>query len=183
MLNTVAFYLFSIIALAFLIFIIYKTAIISNIKFDKREKIAVTIGIIVSASIYIFLIFTRKYIYQWDNSVYYFNQLDLLAKFKASFFSGIKEIISTTYRSDYGDFLLSFTSGIFSLTNKTPDSFVMTYFAVGVIPIIIIYSMIVKKILQITNSKNNIAFYMIWITGTNIFAIFSFSTSQSFMRC
>ena len=153
MLNTILFYIFSIIALAFLVFIICKVKKIADIKFDKKEKVAIIVAIIVSAIIYAVLLFTRKYIYQWDNSIYYFNQLNLLDKFNFGFLSGIKEIISTTYRSDYGDFLLSFTSGIFSLTNKTPNAFVMTYYAVGIVPVIIIFTMIVKKIISIFEEK------------------------------
>ena len=153
MLNTILFYIFSVIALAFLVFVICKVKNIANIQFDKKEKIAIIIAIIATSIMYVILLITRKYIYQWDNSIYYFNQLNLLDKFNFGFLSGIKEIISTTYRSDYGDFLLSFTSGIFSLTNKTPNAFVMTYYAVGIVPVIIIFTMIVKKIISIFEEK------------------------------
>lgn len=153
--NTLLFYVFSIFTLSFLIFIILKAKKISDVKFNKIEIAIIIITIAISTLIYGILIFTRKYIYIWDTSIYYLNQLHLLEKFDISFWQGIKSIITTTYREDYGNFLLSFTSGIFSLTNRTENAFVMTYFIVGTVPIIIIFAMIIKKIINLNLKESS----------------------------
>ena len=114
-------------------------------KFIKENKIFISILIVAIAmqiAIYCYVILNRQYIYTWDNQTYYKQQIGLLNLFKHNFFAGLKNIVKTTYKSDYGNFLLFFTTPFFALTNKTPNAFVFTYMAVGVIPTLIIFAMI-----------------------------------------
>ena len=152
----VAFYVFSLWALYFLVYVIYMSGKIAKVKYDKKYIIVLIASIILSGAIYTYIVYAREYIYTWDNQYYYSEQLSVFRAFDIGFKDGIKRIITSTYNQDYGDFLLAFTGGIFSLTTRTPDAFVMTYFATCIIPVIIIFSMIVKKILDMVEAKSKL---------------------------
>jgi len=133
-------------------------------KFIKENKIFISILIVAIAmqiAIYCYVILNRQYIYTWDNQTYYKQQIGLLNLFKHNFFAGLKNIVKTTYKSDYGNFLLFFTTPFFALTNKTPNAFVFTYMAVGVIPTLIIFAMILKKLVDKCNVKNKTLAYIL----------------------
>ena len=152
----VAFYVFSLWVLYFLVYIIYMVGKIAKIKFDKKYIVILMASIILCGAIYTYIVYAREYIYTWDNQYYYSEQLSVFRAFDIGFKDGIKRIITSTYNQDYGDFLLAFTGGIFSLTTRTPDAFVMTYFVTCIIPVIIIFSMIVKKILDMVEAKSKL---------------------------
>ena len=145
--SDIAFYIFGIWSIYSLFYIIHNVGRITKIKITKKHAIIIIIGVIFCGIIYGYVINTRQYIYTWDRQVYYMKQMKLLNKFKTDYISAICNIIETTYEQDYGNFMLSFTSLIFSLVNNTPDNFVLTYYIVGIIPVIIIFSMIMIKLL------------------------------------
>ena len=114
------------------------------------------IAIILMSIVYIVIINCREYVYTWDNSTYYRNQLNLIPHFEESFGRGIKEIIRTIIYEDYNYFLLSFTIGIYSLTNMTPEAFNIISYFVGMVPTVILFFMIIKKVIDNLNIKNKL---------------------------
>ena len=134
------------------------------IKSIKENKIFISILLVAIAmqiAIYCYVILNRQYIYVWDYQCYYKQQMALLDLFHQSIFDGLKDIVKSTYNSDYGNFLLFFTSPFFALTNKTPNAFVFTYMAVGVIPTLIVFAMILKKLVDKCNVKNKTLAYIL----------------------
>ncbi len=155
-LSDITFIVFGIWAIMFLILLIFEVSKIAKVNLKDKQFIFLnSVTIIAIFSIYAYVVLTRKMIYTWDNSCYYLRQLYLLEKFDANFITGIKEIIKTTYYNDYGYFLLSFTSLIFKYTNQTENSFILTYTFVSIIPIVLLYSMIIKKVIAKLNLTDN----------------------------
>ena len=109
--------------------------------------------------VYIVIINCREYVYTWDNSTYYRNQLNLIPHFEESFGRGIKEIIRTIIYEDYNYFLLSFTIGIYSLTNMTLEAFNIISYFVGMVPTVILFFMIIKKVIDNLNIKNKLLIF------------------------
>lgn len=134
----------------------YKIGQMEKIKFDKKHILIIGVAIVLMSIIYIAIINYREYVYTWDNITYYRNQLNLIPHFEESFGRGIKEIIRTVIYEDYNDFLLSFTVGIYSLTNMTPEAFNIISYFVGMVPTVIVFLMIVKKIINKLNIKKEL---------------------------
>ena len=118
MFQIIPFYLFGIWSLMFLIISIYLVLKKINLKFNKKFIIYSSIILLCCSLMYVYIIKNTKQIYTWDQRCYYELQIELLKKFETKFLSGIKSIIVTTYKEDYGSFLLSFTSMIFNFTDK-----------------------------------------------------------------
>lgn len=152
--NEIAFYVFGIWCLIFLLLSIIIVMKICNIELDKDKKIIISIFLVVCFLIYLFTIINTKQIYTWDQRIYYSKQIDLLNSFKNSFFSGIKMIITSTYKEDYGDFLLVFTSLVFSFTRKTEKMFILVYCFTEILPVIFTTLLIVQQLIKKFNFKN-----------------------------
>lgn len=75
-------------------------------------------------------------------------------KFDKSFLSGIKRIIETTYKNDYGYFLLSFTTIPFNFSNMTEYAFIITYAFCLILPVILIWLINIENIIQKLELKN-----------------------------
>lgn len=157
--SKISLYLFNIWTIFFVIYIMYKIGQISKVKFDKKYTIIIGIAVIIMSAIYIVIINYREYVYTWDNITYYKNQLNLMPHFEESFGRGIKEIVRTVIYEDYNDFLLSFTTGIFSLTNRTPEAFNIISYFVGMVLTIVLFLMIIKKIIDNLNIKNKLLIF------------------------
>ncbi len=153
-LNKIAFYLFGIWWSIFLIFSIITVMKICNIKLDKNKKIIFSIFLVICFCIYFFTMINTKQLYSWDQRCYYAKQIDLLNIFEKNFFSGIKHIILTTYKSDYGDFLLVFTSLIFSFTVKTENIFILVYCFTEILPVIFTALLIANQLIEKFNLKH-----------------------------
>ena len=106
------------------------------------------------ALMYVYIFTRTRQIYTWDQRCYYELQIELLKKFDNKFLSGIKSIIETTYKEDYGNFLLAFTSMIFKFTNKTENSFILTYAFCEILPVIFVLLLNGKNIIDKFNLKN-----------------------------
>lgn len=147
-LNKIAFYLFGIWCLFFLILSIKIVMKICNINLDINKKIIISVFLILCFCIYFFTIINTKQIYTWDQRIYYDKQIDLLQNFQNDFCSGIKHIITSTYKEDYGEFLLVFTSFIFNFTPKTENSFILVFCFTEILPVIFTSLLIVDQITQ-----------------------------------
>ena len=167
--SKITFYVFGIWSLYFLFWLIYNIGRIAKLKYNSKEIIIMSMFGIVTIGIYFYIILSRKIIYQWDALTYYIGNLKLLNVFNTSFIAGIKEIIKTTYQNDYGYFLLIFTSLPFSLTNKTENAFILCYSITIVLPTIIIFSMIMKKLIEKFEFKHK---YKIQIIGNCLLVLF-----------
>lgn len=137
-LQKISFYLFGIWTLMCMVLACKVVLKKCNIRLDKKLYIYSGIVLTICAVIYTVIIANTKQIYTWDQCYYYNSQINLLENFDISFINGIEKIIRTTYTSDYGYFLLSFTSLIFSFTNKTEAAFILTFMLTEILPVIFV---------------------------------------------
>lgn len=155
--SNVAIWLFGISSLYFMGWLIFNVGKIGNIKYKKKEVVFLIVISSLTIAMYVWIIINRKTIYQWDALTYYVGNLNLLNNFEAhSFLEGIKQIVKSTYQSDYGHFLLSFITLPFSLTNRTENAFILVYSVTIVTPVVIIFSMIAKKIVEMFQYRNKL---------------------------
>ena len=150
----IPFYLFGIWTLTFLVLSIYLVVKKIGLKIDKKFVIYSSIILFCCALVYIFIFTRTRQIYTWDQCGYYQLQINLLKKYEIKFLSGIKTIISTTYKEDYGYFLLSFTSMIFNLTDKVENSFILTFTFCEILPVMFVLLLNGKNIIDKFNLKN-----------------------------
>lgn len=150
----IPFYIFGIWALMFLFFVIKVTIKSLDIKLNKKTCVFMMFIVMICFGIYVVEMINTKRVYTWDQCCYYNNQIDLLNGFNQSFIKGIGKIIKTTYNSDYGYFLLSFTTLIFSFTSKTEKAFILTYAVVEILPVIFVLLLNIINIGQKFNIKN-----------------------------
>ena len=144
----IPFYIFGIWALIFIVVAIYLVIKKIELKISKKFIIYSSIVLLLCSLMYVFIFTRTRQIYTWDQRCYYELQIELLKKFDAKFLSGIKNIVVTTYKEDYGDFLLSFTSMIFSFTDKTENSFILTYVFCEILPVIFVFLLNGKNIID-----------------------------------
>ncbi len=149
----IPFFLFGIWSLMFLYFTAKITIKKCNIKLDKRFYIYSAVILTVCALIYILIMMNTRQIYTWDQTCYYNNQMSLLESFEESFIRGIKDVVKTTYSSDYGYFLLSFTTLIFSFTNKTPALFIIVFMITEILPVMFVLLLNIINICNKTKIK------------------------------
>jgi len=147
-LQKIPFFLFGIWSLMFLFLSLKFTIKKCNIKVDKKFYIYSAVILVICFLIYIGIMLNTRQIYTWDQTCYYDNQMNLLESFDARFARGIKDIIKTTYTSDYGYFLLSFTTLIFSFTNKTTTAFILTFVFTEILPVMFV---LLLNVLNICN--------------------------------
>lgn len=152
--NKMSFYIFGIWCLLFIILCIEFVIGICNIRLDKNKKIIISIFLIICFIIYIVTMINTKQIYTWDQKCYYNKQIDLLDNFEGNFWSEIKQIVSSTYRNDYGEFLLVFTSLIFNFTNKTENIFILVFCFTEILPVIFTALLIVQQLIRKFNFKH-----------------------------
>lgn len=138
----------------FLFFVIKVTIKSLDIKLNKKTCVFMMFIVMICFGIYVVEMINTKRVYTWDQCCYYNNQIDLLNGFNQSFIKGIGKIIKTTYNSDYGYFLLSFTTLIFSFTSKTEKAFILTYAVVEILPVIFVLLLNIINIGQKFNIKN-----------------------------
>ena len=153
-LQKIPFYFFGVWVIYFLIMCFYGTIKKVNFKSSKFFWSVACITMIVCFIMYLVNIINTKQIYTWDQRCYYNNQLDLNERFNQSFHSGIKRIIGSTYKEDYGYFLLSFTTLPFSFSNMTEYAFIITYAFWLILPVILIWLTNIENIIQKLNFKN-----------------------------
>ena len=150
----IPFYIFGIWTLTFIAVAIYLVIKKIELKIGKKFIIYSIFIVILCSLMYVYIFTRTRQIYTWDQRCYYELQIELLKKFDVKFLSGIKSIVATTYKEDYGDFLLSFTSMIFKFTDKTENSFIITYVFCEILPVIFVFLLNGKNIIDKFNLKN-----------------------------
>lgn len=153
-LQKIPLFLFGIWTVYFMYLSIHCTLKKVNSKSSTFFWVTVAITLAICFFMYLIIIINTKQIYTWDQRCYYNNQIDLNEKFEKSFLSGIKKIIGTTYKNDYGYFLLSFTTIPFNLSNKTEYAFIITYAFWLILPVVLVFLLNVENIIKKCNLKN-----------------------------
>ncbi len=163
-LNDYLFFLLSLEANLFLIFIFRYILKKTNIKFNKIQKCMIFIGIFIFYLFYFFSIFKRKFIYYWDYSTYYNLQIFTDSAFNEGLMVGIRKFISSTWSGEYGNFISFFPELIFGFTSRTINAYVISCVVVF-IPYIVLSLMIFLKLMakKLESKKENI---FIWISFT-----------------
>lgn len=163
--NSLIFISCSVAANTFLIGIIRYIRKKLNIEVSKKEKIFIITTIILIYAFYTFSIFTRKFIYYWDYSCYYDMQMQSIETFKNGLFEGIRFFIGSTWSGEYGNFLSFFPQVIFHFTNKSINSymmsFVITFTPYVIYSFTILLKTIEKYILSKNKEKNNLFYFSI----------------------
>lgn len=153
--SIILFYLFGVWCIYFLVWLIYNVYLISKVNVSKKELFIIGLGCLLIVGIYTYIVINRVKLYYWDNMNYYVAQLKLYKLYDNSFISGIKWIIGSTIKDNYGRFLLCFTSLLLKFTNGTHDAFVICTAIAFVIPTFIIFSLCCKKIIKLSKVKND----------------------------
>lgn len=148
------------ISLNLLLIIIIKRIIDKfKIKYTKKEKIIIIISILLLYSFYIISVLTRKFIYYWDYSCYYNNQMSTIESFKIGILTGIKSFITSTWSGEYGTFLNFIPQVIFNLTNKSINSYLISCVLLFIPYLVLTYSIVIKRIIVLLKiSKEKIIF-------------------------
>ena len=138
-----------------------------DIKISTKEKIFLTITILLIITYYICSIFTRKFIYYWDFACYYNIQLQSIETFKQGLIEGVKYFIGSTWSGEYGNFLSFFPQVLYQFTNKSINSYMISFILIFIpyvlYSFIILLKTIEKNIVLKTKEKNYL-FYLSVIT-------------------
>lgn len=167
-----SFALISVAANFFLILILRETLKLLKVRFTKKEKIIIISSIIAIYIFYIISILTRQFIYYSDFSCYYNIQLETEEKFASGLLKGIRFFGGTTWSGEYGNFLSFFPEIIFSFTNKTTNSFILSYILVYTPYIIVALSAIIKKIIEHLKIKKENQFFVMGILSFLLFPLY-----------
>ena len=137
-----------------------------KIKFTKKEILIIILSIGVLYLFYIIAILTRKFIYYWDYSCYYNIQIKTINYFNKGIIIGIKSFINSTWEGEYGSFLNFIPHVIFNFTNKSINSYLVSCVLIFIPYLIITYSILAKRIIDIIKIKNNktLMFFLLMIS-------------------
>lgn len=153
-LQKIPFFIFGIWTIYFMFLCIYCTIKKAGLKISKFFWVTAIISMMICFCMYLIIIINTKQIYAWDQKCYYSNQIDLKERFDESFLAGIKRIVGTTYKNDYGYFLLSFTTIPFSFSNMSEYAFIVTYAFWLILPVILAFLLNIENIIQKLKLKN-----------------------------
>ena len=170
-LDNITFFFCSICANVFLFSLIKYIKEKLDIKISKKEMIFL-IGIISLIYIfYIYSILTRKFIYYWDYSCYYDLQLNTIEAFNSSLLNGIRSFVASTWSGEYGNFLSFFPQIIFQFTNKSVNSYIISFVLVFVPYVLYSFTLLIKtleKYLKINKKNIDLYYYLMILTITLI---------------
>ena len=167
-LSGAVFFMLSVLAISIVVQL-YKAAfefIGSGLKgLNKSYVLLILVSVSLVFLLFIYFLLTQKTIKVWDYSVYWFQALTLQKRFDNSFVSGIISVGASIYFSEYNRFLLMFTEVPFRILGDSITSFTLSYYFVGIIPIIAGFTVLAKEILKdAVNEDNN--FFMLSIAAT-----------------
>ena len=151
--NKITFFLLSILVNTLIINVIIETKRLLKVKFSKTDY-GIIIGMILIVYLFYELsILTRQFVYYWDYACYYNIQLDTIARFEESLFSGIRYFVGSTWSGEYGNFLSFIPQFFFTITTKTPNNYVTSCIVVFTPYIILALSIFIKKWMKELKSK------------------------------
>lgn len=153
--------LFSLCANIFIIGII--RMILKKLKYNKKEKIIIITSVILLYLFYFISILGRKFIYYWDYSCYYNIQTSLEDAFNTSLINGIKSFISSCWSGEYGSFLCFIPEVVYNFTTKSISSYALSCVVVFIPYLVITFSILLKKLLEILKIKNNTKIFLLGI--------------------
>lgn len=170
--NKHSFATISIAANLFLIIIYREIKKILNINFSRKEKIIISIIILLVYISFGINIYYRKFFYFFDYACYYNIQLSTAENFSTGLFNGIRTFIGSTWSGEYGNFLSFFPEIIFHFTNRTTNSFILCYTFIFTPYVITALSMYLKKIEEKLNIKNNNLFFVLALISFIVFPVY-----------
>lgn len=169
--KTIPLLLFSISINIFTIILIKMILKKLNINFNKKEKIWIITIISLIYLFYFVSVLGRKFIYYWDFSCYYNIQRTLESSFNTSIIKGIRYFVGSTWSGEYGCFLSFFPEIIFNFTNKTINSYVLSCVLLIVPYLIISFSILIKKLIEVFKIKKERFFFPIGLLVLTLFPI------------
>lgn len=161
--NKNTFTLISFLANFFLILVFRETKKVLNIKFSKKEKLIILVAIFLIYIFYGISIYNRKFFYYADFACYYNIQIQSAEKFATSLLDGIRFFGGSTWSGEYGNFLSFFPEIIFNFTDRTTNSFILSYIFVFTPYIVISLSLFIKKIIEKLKIRKGNLFFIISI--------------------
>ena len=150
--QNICFFLLSVWAWLFVIWIIREVQSILEVRFTKRNLIAIAVTLTILFAYYAYSLLTRQFIYYWDFVHYYQIQLGVTENFQTvSFFIAATDVIKSIWYHSYTQFISVFLAAPFTFTPKTVDWFVAAS-AVAILPTlywaIAIFIKMLERILQ-----------------------------------
>lgn len=156
----------------FLILIVREVLKVLKIKFTKKELITMIIAIIAVYIFYIISISNRQFIYFADFSCYYNIQLATEEKFASGLLEGIRYFGGSTWSGEYGNFLSFFPEIIFRFTNRTTNSFILSYTLVFTPYVVLALSILIKKLIEKFKIKKEKTFFITSIITLLLFPLY-----------
>lgn len=144
--NKYMFLLLSILANLFIIIIYRRILQKYKISFNKLQKIAILLTILLIYIFYFVSLANRNFIYYWDYSCYYNIQLKTNETFSLGLMDGIRYFVGSTWSGEYGNFLSFFPEVVFNFTNRNIDSYIASCVIVYVPYIILSLAILLKMI-------------------------------------
>ena len=124
-----------------------------GVRMQKLDWLFFSLAVLISFSLYAFLIYSRQIIYTWDNVGYYSIMHTLLARYDYSNIAGLAELVVTSLTFDYGDFICLFIYPFFALTDGTIQSFILSYFCGAMIPVLLSFYLLGLSLLNSVSSN------------------------------
>ena len=156
----------------FLILVFREVKKVLNIKFSKIDKLIILVAIFLIYAFYGISIYNRKFFYFADFSCYYNIQLASTEKFATSLIDGIRFFGGSTWSGEYGNFLSFFPEIVFNFTNKTTNSFILSYIFVFTPYIVIALSLFIKKLTEKLKVRRENLFFIMTILTFILFPIY-----------
>ena len=162
----------------FVLFIIIKNCYRIAIK-EKINKyyIVFTVGVIlICALIYAYSISERKMIYFWDFSNYYKIQTSLSDAFNTNILVGIRKVVASLLLDDYSCFICVFCAAPFVMfSNMDVNMYIIEYAILGVIPLILTFSLVFYKLISLFNAKRPKLLFSLSMISLILFPLFHYS--------
>lgn len=111
----------------------------------KRMELIITLCImVISVTMLLYSVMTRRYLYFWDYHTYYNLTLDLLNNYTNGFFRGTVKVWLSSY-DDYSSFISLFTMFFFGFTTHTNNAFCGSLGFTVLCPFILVATGLIKK--------------------------------------
>lgn len=170
--NKHSFAAISVVANLFLIMVYREIKKLLNINFSKKEKLIISIIILLIYISFGINIYYRKFFYFFDYACYYNIQLSTAENFSVGLLNGIRAFVGSTWSGEYGNFLSFFPEIIFHFTDRTTNSFILSYIFIFTPYVITALSMFLKKISEKLNLKNSNLFFVLALISFILFPVY-----------
>ena len=117
-----------------------------NIEITTKELLFLLLTSLLLLVFYTYSIYTSKFIYYWDFSCYYNIQLQTIETFKKGLFEGARYFVGSTWSGEYGNFLSFFPQILFQFTNKSINSYMMSFIITFIPYVLYSFSILIKTV-------------------------------------